>query len=129
MNKSDYLRNLQLNAALRGVSFTAPTAHYIALYTIAETSSGGGVEVLGGGYTRMAATFSAPSGFTCSNSSPVNFPVPTAEWGLVVSAAVWDSLSAGNMLYFGNLSTPTFVAVGADNAVFFPTGYFVISEN
>lgn len=129
MNKSDYLRNLQLNAALRGVSFTAPAGHYIALYTVAETSSGGGTEVTGGGYTRVSATFAAPSGFACSNSSQVTFPVPTAIWGQVVSAAVWDAASGGNMLYFGTLATPKFVDVGAANQVFFPAGYFVVAEN
>lgn len=129
MNKSNYLRNLQLNAGLRGSSFPVISNHYIALYTVAETSSGGGVEVSSGGYLRIAANFSAPSGFSCSNSSPINFPTPTAEWGLVVSAAVWDAETSGNMLYFANLSTSLFVAAGASNAVFFPTGYFVISEN
>lgn len=129
MNKSDYLRNLQLNSALRGQSFTVPGAHYLALYTVAETSSGGGTEVAGSGYVRVTVTFSAPSGFACSNTSQVSFPTPTAAWGEVVSAAVWDSLSGGHLLYYGDLATHKFVDTGASNAVFFPAGYFVVSEN
>ncbi len=129
MNKSDYLRLANLNAALRGVTFTPPTSLFLALYTVAETSSGGGTEVAGGGYVRVPVTFSAPSGFSSSNSGQVTFATPSVAWGQLVSAAVWDDVSGGNLLYFGDLATPKYVDVGASNVVFFPSGYFVISEN
>lgn len=129
MNKSDYLRLANLNAALRGVSFTSPSSHYLALYTVAETSSGGGTEVTGGGYLRVSATFGAPSGFSSSNTGQVTFPTPSAIWGQVVSAAVWDAISGGHLLYYGDLATPKFVDSGVSNVVYFPAGYFVISEN
>ncbi len=128
LNKSDYLRNAITNLTLRGVSFAAPSARYIALFTTTPTSAGGGVEVTGGGYARLAVTFSAPvtPGAT-SNNAPLNFSTPTADWGNVVGAAVFDAATAGNMLYFGDLGTARTIYAG-DTGVNFPAGYFAVSE-
>jgi hypothetical protein len=128
LNKSDYLRDAITNLTLRGVSFTAPSDHYIALFTVTPTSAGGGTEVTGGSYTRLSVTFAAPGtpGAT-SNNAPLNFPTPTADWGNVVGAAVFDAATAGNMLYFGDLGTPRTIYAG-DTGINFPAGYFAISE-
>lgn len=126
MNKSDYLRNAQLNLALRAIAFTAPASHYVALYTVAPTSSGGGTEVVGASYSRQSITFGAPGSFVCTNSGAVTFTVPTEIWGIVVATAVFDASTAGNMLYFGTLATPKYVDIG--NQVLFPGGFFSIGE-
>lgn len=126
LNKSDYLRNANINHNLRGVSYTSPSARYIVLYTTAPTSAGGGVEVIGAGYERKAVTFSAPSTpGSVSNSAPINY-TPTGDWGNIVAVGVQDALSGGNLLYFGPLGTPRLIYAG-DNFMF-PAGYFVVSE-
>jgi hypothetical protein len=126
MNKSDYLANQQLNAALRGVSFTPASTHYIGLFTTTPTASGGGVEVATGAYQRKAVTFGAPVSRQSSNTGSVNFDVPTLDWGKLMGAALFDALTGGNLLYFGDLVTPRDVFAG--DPVFFPVGYFVITE-
>ena len=126
MVKSDYLAAAVLNAWLRGVSPTLPSAWYLALYTVAPTSAGGGTEISGGGYLRTAVTFAAPSGGICANTGAVNFPTPTLPWGQVVAVGVFDAISSGHMLYFKTL--PTAKAVDAGFPVFFPDGYLTIQE-
>lgn len=127
MNKSDYYRNAILNHTLRGVAFTPPGGHYVALYTVAPTSAGGGTEVSGGSYARQSVTFAAPSGFACSNSNVITFPTPIVAWGEVLAVAIWDAVTAGNMLYFGDL--PTHKVVDINDVVSFPTGFLSIGEN
>jgi len=126
MNKSDYLRNALLNHTLRGVTFTPPGNRYIALFTVAPTSAGGGTEVTGGSYVRKAVAFTVPTSGNTSNTLAINFDTPTADWGDVVAAALFDALSAGNMLYFGTLGTPRTVYAG--DAIRFPVGFFSITE-
>jgi hypothetical protein len=126
MNKSDYLKAATLNAWLRGVSPTLPSAWYLALYTVAPTSAGGGTELSGGSYVREAVTFGAPSSGIVANAGAINFPSPTAAWGTLVAVAVFDAPTGGNMLYFGNLSAAK--AVDVADPVFFPIGYFTIQE-
>jgi len=126
MVKSDYLAAAILNAWLRGVSPTLPSAWYVALYTVAPTSAGGGTEISGNGYLREAVTFAAPSGGICANTGAVNFPNPTAAWGVIVAVGIFDASSNGHMLYFKTLPTPK--AVDVNDPVFFPDGYLTIQE-
>lgn len=126
MNKSDYLRNALVNHTLRGVAFTPPSAWYIALFNVTPTSAGGGTEVSGGGYVRQAVSFPAPTAGATSNTLPINFPTPSADWGDIAGAALFDASTGGNMLYFGDLGTLR--TVYASDDVFFPAGYFAISE-
>lgn len=127
MNKSDYLAVQQLNNTLRGIAFTPPTSLYIGLFTTTPTSAGGGVEVATGSYVRQAVTFAAPSNNQCLSIGSINFATPSLDWGNLVGAALFDALTGGNMLYFGNLVTPR--VVYANDPVFFPAGYFAITES
>lgn len=127
MNKSDYLAVKQLNNTLRGISYTPPTSLYIGLFTTTPTSAGGGVEVATGSYVRHVVTFAAPSNNQCLSIGSVDFATPTADWGELKGAALFDALTGGNMLYFGDLVTPR--TVYATDPVFFPAGYFAITES
>lgn len=126
MNKSDYLKAATLNLWLKGVAPTAPSAWYLALYTVAPTSSGGGTELSGGAYSRQTVTFTTPSVGSCSNVGSVDYLTPTTAWGVLVAAAIFDASTGGNMLYFGTLPSPKAVDVG--DPVFFPSGYLTIQE-
>jgi len=126
MPKTYYLDNNLLNLALRGIPFTPPTSVNVALYTVAPGVSGGGTEVSGGGYGRQLATFTVPASGLVSSTSDVLFPVATAPWGTIVAFAFLDASSGGNMLYFGNLSTPRLVL--ASDQIRFPAGQLVCQE-
>jgi len=126
MPKTYYLDDNFINAALRATPYTSPTTVYVALYTVAPNVGGGGTEVSGGGYGRQIATFAAPVNGQTSNTTDITFPVATATWGTIVAFALLDAASGGNMLYFGNLSTPRTVLVS--DQVRFPSGQLLVQE-
>lgn len=126
MPKSTYLDNSFINVALRATPFTPPVAIYVALYTVAPGVGGGGTEVAGGAYARQTVTFTAPSSGTSSNTVDILFPIASADWGTIVAFALLDASSGGNLLYFGNLSTPR--SVLTNDQVRFPTGQLIVTE-
>lgn len=118
---SDYLENKLIDHLFRGVAFTAPAQLHVALYTVAPSDSGGGTEVSGGSYARAAlppgttnwsatnsvgstANPSAGTSGATSNNGAITYPAPTANWGVIVAFGIFDAASAGNLLFFGNLS-------------------------
>lgn len=126
MPKTYYLDDNFINAALRNTPYTSPATIYVALYTVAPTEAGGGTEVSGGGYGRQTITFSVPVNGQSSNTADITFPVATVAWGTVTSFALLDAASGGNMLYFGNLSTPRNVL--ASDQIRFPAGQLLVLE-
>lgn len=119
---SDYLENKLVDHIFRGVSFTAPTALHVALFTAAPSDSGGGTEVTGGSYARVAlapsttnwaatnadgstTNPSSGTGGKTSNNSTITFPAPTANWGTVTHFGIFDASSGGNLLIHGALTT------------------------
>jgi hypothetical protein len=109
--KSDYLENKILDHILGGGDYTRPATLYVALYTAAPTDAGGGTEVTGGSYARLAVTndatnFPAAAGGTKSNGTAFEFPEATASWGEVVAFGLLDAAVAGNLLMWNNLNTP-----------------------
>ena len=82
---------------------------YLGLMTAGADETGGGTEVSGGAYARKAITFSAAQtdggGVTSmANSAQIEFPTATASWGTVTSWAIFDALSSGNLLWYGDLT-------------------------
>lgn len=125
---SDYLENQIIDHIFRGQVFTPPTNVYVALMTSAPTDAGGGIEVTGGSYARVAVAASlaawagtqaagstvASSGTsgTTSNNATISFPTPTAGWGNVTHFAVYDAASAGNLLFYAPLTVAKTINTG-----------------
>jgi hypothetical protein len=124
---SNFLENKLIDLLFRGVSYAGPSAVYIALYTAAPTAAGGGTEVTGGSYARVAlspspANWAATNGATLatnpstgtsgatSNNVAIVFPTATASWGTVTSVAILDAPTGGNQLFFGVLNSPQTIA-------------------
>jgi hypothetical protein len=131
-SKSDYLENKLLDHVLGNTAYTAPTTVYIALYTVAPTDSGGGTEVSGGSYARVAITnnttnFPAASGGSKSNGTDITFPTATADWGTVVAFGIFDLSTGGNLLYWATLTTSKSILNG-DTAKF-TAGNITITED
>lgn len=142
--KSNYLENKVIDWLLRGQTFTPPATTYVALFTVAPSDTGGGTEVTGGSYARVAVTSSltnwagtqaaastvASSGTngTTSNNAAITFPAPTANWGSIVAFGLFDAASAGNLLIYGNLTTPKTVNNG-DAAPSFPAAALTYQED
>lgn len=106
-SKSDYLEAAVLNI-LGGTTPTVPATVYVALFTTLPSDSGGGVEVSGGGYARVAVTnnstnFPAASGGSKSNGTLIDFGTATLDWGDVIGWGIFDAASSGNLLWWGQL--------------------------
>ena len=118
---SDFLENKIVDQLFRAQTYAFPATLYVGLYTTAPTDVGGGVEVTGGGYARVAITSSlanwagtqaaastvASTGTsgTTSNNTAITFPAPTANWGVITSFGIFDAATAGNLLIYGALTT------------------------
>lgn len=125
---TDFYENNLVDSQVRGQVYTPPSSLYFGLDTVACTEAGGGTEVTGGGYARVgvvsslanwagtqgAGTTLASSGTsgTTSNNGAIPYPVPTANWGQVVSFRVWDALTGGNALICQPLTLPKTVNYG-----------------
>lgn len=132
---SDFVENKIIDWFLRGQAYTPPATVYVALLTAAPSDTGGGTEVSGGSYARVAVasslanwagtqaaastTASSGTGGTTSNNTAITFPAPTANWGSVTHMAVYDASSAGNLLWYSALTTAKTVNNG-DPAPSFP---------
>lgn len=99
---------------------TGPATLYVGLLTSSPADAGGGVEVTGGSYARVAVTSSLAnwagtqaaasttastgSSGTTSNNAAITFPAPTANWGSVTHWGIWDAVSGGNLLIYAPLN-------------------------
>lgn len=141
--KSDYLENKIIDWLLRGQTFTPPATVYVALFTAAPSDTGGGTEVTGGSYARVAVSSalanwagtqsagstaaSSGTGGTTSNNAAINFPTPSAGWGVVTHVGIFDAASAGNLLIHTPLSTSKTINTG--DTVSFPAGSLTFQDD
>jgi hypothetical protein len=124
---SDYTENKVLDHVTGKTAFTKPTA-YIALFTAAPSDAGGGTEVSGGSYARVATTgtdWNAASGGSTSNAAAITFPTATGSWGTVTHFALMDASTAGNQLAWGALTTSK--AFTTDDTAQFAAGTLTLS--
>ena len=110
---------------------TGPVTTWVALFTVAPTDSTAGTEVTGGSYARVSVTSAltawagtqgagttvASTGTTgtTSNNNVLTFPAPSANWGVVVAAGIFDAVTAGTLLLYGSV-TPNKTVNNADPA-------------
>jgi hypothetical protein len=116
-SKSNFLEDEILDHVLGGADYTRPATVYIALYTADPTDAGGGTEVTGGSYARLAVTnnatnWPAASDGAKSNGTEFLFVEATASWGTVIAFGIFDAATLGNLLYWGELTVDKLVAIG-----------------
>lgn len=138
---SDYLENKLVDQLFRGQTAPTTSTLYIALLTAAPSDSGGGTEVSGNAYARVAVTSSlanwagtqsagsttasSGTGGQTSNNSVITFPTPTATWGVVTHFAIYDAATAGNLLFYGTLTIAK--TINQSDTVSFPAGSLTIT--
>lgn len=138
---SDYLENKIVDQLFRGQTAPTTTTLYVALLTAAPSDSGGGTEVSGGSYARVAVTSSlanwagtqsagstvASSGTSgqTSNNNAITFPTPTASWGTATHFAIYDAATAGNLLFYGALSIAK--TINQSDTVSFPAASLTVT--
>lgn len=138
---SDYLENKIADHCFRAASFTKPATLYFELFTVTPSDAGGGTEVTGGSYARVAVTgndtnfngthgnttgASSGTGGVISNAVAITFPAPTANWGTAVAWGIADASSSGNLLFWGALQANKTINNG-DAAPSFVAGAFTMT--
>ena len=127
---TNHLENKLIDFLLRGQAYVPPATSYISLDTVLGDEAGGGTEVVGGGYARVAVPASLAAwagtqgagttaasngtGGTTSNNAVITFPAPTGNWGQVVGFRIWDAPTGGNALIYQALTTPKTINNGDD---------------
>jgi len=121
MSFSNFLETEILDHVFAGAAYTAPSTHYLALFTAAPGETGGGTEVTTSGtaYVRKAVAFTT-TGNTTSNSAAVEYPTATASFGTVTHVGVFDALTSGNLMAYATLSSSK--AIDAGDVFRVPTG-------
>ncbi|RED54801.1 phage tail fiber protein [Cohnella lupini] len=89
---------------------------YLALYKSNPTGADTGTEVTGGAYARQLITFATPAidvgKQTIKNSAEIQFPIATADWGVITHVAIRSALTGGTMIGFGALVTAKTILTG-----------------
>ena len=111
---SDFLAECIGTHLLRSGSWEKPTALAVGL----ETDTG--VEVVDGGYSRLAAgpsdaAWTGPDEGNGRHGSATTqaWSSPTADWGTVASVVLWDAVVDGNALVAIPLTIPRPIVAGA----------------
>lgn len=116
---SNYLENKVLDHVLRNTAYTQPGNLFVGLFknnsltnleagTLTdEVSTAGGTL-----YARKAVTFGAAASGTATNSATVTFDAAGADWGTVTAIAILDTVTTGNVLFYGNLTTSKLIENG-----------------
>ena len=132
---TDFAENRVVDSVIRGQALAAPTTWHVALYTTCPTDAGGGIEVTGGAYARVAVAASlvawagtqgpgttvasTGTGGLTSNNVAIAFPTPSAGWGTVVCWALVDAATAGNIWIYAALTVSRTILTG-DGVSFAP---------
>lgn len=127
-----YLANKYLDQAFRNVAYARSTNLHFALFTATPNGAGGGTEVSGGSYSRIAVTATtaannfnvigggsspAAPGEHLYNANAITWARPTSSWGTVVAYGIYDASSGGNLLMYETLPAP--ITIDAFNRPFF----------
>lgn len=118
---SNYLENKVLDHILTATTYTAPATRYLALFT--NTSGNAATNLEAGtltdevstsatAYGRQAVTFAAASSGTSATNATVTFAAATGNWGTITHIAVMDASTAGNVLFWGAVTTAKTIETG-----------------
>ena len=114
---SDFAENEILDHLLSAATYTAPATIYLAVFTAAPTDAGGGTEVTGGSYARLAVTndatnFPAAVAGAKSNGVALTMVTASANWGTIVAYGLFDASTAGNMIGWADLTSSVIINNG-----------------
>ena len=109
---SNYLETKILDYVLTNTADWAPTTVYLALHTADPAEDGSGAEVSGGSYARQACAFDAThaTGGNTANTAAESFTgMPACT---VSHIGIWDHASAGNLLFYTDVTASKTVGSG-----------------
>jgi hypothetical protein len=129
---SDYLKNKVLDD-FRGIAaFSYPGTSYFACMTAAPAPLGGGTEIplVRLPYVNSAVNWNAASaGLTSNKTEMLFFSAALADYGTVVGIAEYDAVSGGNLLTYGDLTSPKTILTGMAFSVLAGNGRFTYVDD
>jgi hypothetical protein len=127
MSFSNYAEGVVLDHVFGKTVFTQPTL-YLAVSTANPLDTNAGIaEPVGNGYARVTtapANWSRTAG-VMSNGVEFAFPEATGSQGTLTHFALFDALTAGNLVAHGALTTPK--AIASAETLRFPIGNLTFS--
>jgi len=116
---SDFQHHLFMEKVFHGIDWTVYTDIFVALFiTLPNLAGSGGQEVndVGTNYTRISVPVGSGnwdvSGLEYSNAEDITYGVPSATWGTIVGAGLYDASTGGHLLYTAPLTTSKSVSAG-----------------
>jgi hypothetical protein len=108
-----------LDLILGAQAYTPSATLWISLYTVAPTDAGGGTEVTGGSYARVAVdndlvTWAAAASGSKANAIVIAFPQATADWGTVVAWAAHEHVTNDDIVVYGTITPNRAILNGAE---------------
>jgi hypothetical protein len=138
MYATNYFETGVLNA-FNGVTFSAPSSLYIALFLSNPSETGtAGAETNYPEYTRQPITFTPPyaesGGIGVKNAANILWNASSVDGGQIQFIGILDSnvIGAGNMLLYGQLTDPMTIRAGqqpsiyAGDVLYYSTGNFSV---
>ena len=107
MNTTYFLNLVSGNVFGSKKTPAVPEKYYLGLSSAAPALDGSGVVEPGDGtgYARVELTsLSAPVNGVVTNNAAIDFAESTSEWGTMTHFVVYDALTGGNLLMYGELS-------------------------
>jgi len=117
---SDFLQQQVLDYLLKGVDWTPPSSLWVALFTTVpglDGENGAEVPTLNTNYGRIEITNEDWTGPGASpnmeyhNTNDILFKIPTASWGTIQGAGLYDAETEGHLYYTSTLTTPKTVSL------------------
>jgi len=109
---ADFLE-LELLDHVCNAAYTPPATVYVGLSTADPGDDAAGLaEPSGNGYARKAITFGAAASRVVTQSGDVTFDQATGSWGTITHYALFDAITAGNMMAHGALGASKEVVSG-----------------
>ncbi len=113
---TDFWHQKMMDFVLKGQPLSPVSTLWVGLYTTVPALGGNGgaeVSMSGTGYGRVSivsgtgSQWQGPTGSTkdYTNTVDLQFGIPTANWGNVLGAGIFDAEVGGNLLYVGILTT------------------------
>lgn len=97
-------RNKVLDHITGRSGYTAPTDAYLQPTTTVPTASSAGTAISGGGFARIAVTFSAASAGAITNSADVEFGAAGADYGDIAGWDLYDAVTGGDRIAWDSQS-------------------------
>lgn len=110
-NLTNYAESALLDEILGKAAFAKPTT-YVGLFTAAPGETGGGTEVSGGSYARVALSTTAASSGVADNDVAISFPTASGTWGTITYVGIFDASTVGNLLAYAPLLASVTITSG-----------------